>query len=224
MSVLATQSLEQLPVGPFSLLEAGSVPAGWESLRFPSVGDETHYSLIDKDGRVVLRADSRMSASALVKRVAVDAAQYPYLSWSWRTGPECFSGDWRRPEVDDFPLRLFVLFESSRGVFSFFTRLGSTFSGDAILYVTRPSAGAPEDAESHVSPRIKVMPLTLANREAELWEPVVRNIRADYVALFGKEPKEVTAVAVMTDTDNSATECVSYFGDISLSRAEPREH
>lgn len=219
LTLASAQSLETLPVGPFSLFQVGGPPAGWQSVQFRDVAEETQYSLSEENGRVVLRADSRTAASALVKRVAVDAADYPYLTWSWKTGANCFTGDWQHPAVDDFPLRLFVLFEHSGGMFSFLKKkMGPTFSGDAILYVTRSGSGtADEDRVSHVGPRIRVIPLRPASADTDGWVPVVRNIRADYLALFDREPGEVTAVAVMTDTDNTETECVSYFGDISLS-------
>ena len=103
-----------------------------------------------------------------------------------------------------------MLFESG-GFFSFFRTLGSSFSGDAILYL----AGAPSPAEtersSHLSGRIKVLPLSRTQGSIPEWVQMTRNVRDDYVTLFGKEPRNVTAVAFMTDTENSQTECVSYF-------------
>ena len=212
---------EEVAVGAFSDLEPGDVPAGWEPLRFPSIDEETDYVLCEEDGRVALRADSRGSASALVRQVEVDLFRYPYLRWSWKTGEDCFAGDWWRPEDDDFPLRLFVFFEGSGGFLSFFRRLGSTFPGDAILYLT--GSVPPEAAEpsSHVSGRIKVVPLSWPREPGLTWDRRVRNVHADYIALFGETPRTVAAVAVMTDTDNSATECVSHFGDIYFSEAMP---
>ncbi len=211
---------EELRVGIFSESEPGEIPSGWETLRFPSVREETVYSLFREGERVVLKADSRTSASALLKKVTLDTGRYPYLTWSWKAAADCFSGSWRHPDTDDFPLRLFVLFESG-GFFSFFRTLGSTFSGDAILYL----AGAPSPAETerstHLSGRIKVLPLSRTQGSIPEWDQITRNVRDDYVTLFGKEPRNVKAVAFMTDTDNSQTECVSYFGDISFSESVP---
>ena len=59
----------------------------------------------------MLQDESRMSASALVTEVDVDLGRSPFLHWSWTTGPDCFSGTWRDPDTDDFPLRLFVIFK-----------------------------------------------------------------------------------------------------------------
>ena len=208
-------------VGLFSDMEPGDVPAGWEPLRFPSIDEDTDYILSEEEGRVVLRADSRGSASALVRRMEVDLTRYPYLSWSWKTGEDCFAGNWRRPEDDDFPLRLLVLFEGPGRFLSFFRKFGSTFPGDAILYLTESSPVEGEASSSHLSDRIKVVPLSWHREPGFTWDRRVRNVRADYVTVFGKDPGRVAAVAVMTDTDNSGTECVSHFGDIYFSELMP---
>ena len=212
------------------------MPEGWETLSFSGIEERTSYALVTERERVVLRADSRMSASALIRRVNVETGRHPYLHWSWKTDAGCFSGSWRDPQTDDFPLRLFVVFERSGGVRGFFRRLGSglsdsAFSGNAILYVagagTAPGAGADVEAETeaetstHVSGRIRVVPLSYPDRGRRGWGRYTRDVRADYLALFGREAKDVAAVAVMTDTDNSQTECVSYFGDIYFSEAGP---
>jgi len=178
---------------------------------------------LNDDEGVVLQADSRASASALITEVTVDAAQHPYLHWAWKTDDSCVSGSWRHPDTDDFPLRLFVIFERSGGFLSFFKRLGPGFPGDAILYVAdvtgegdgdQGDSGDGDDRSSHVSGRIKVVPV---EHPARAWGRPVRDVRADYVELFGREPPAVAAVAVMTDSDNSRSECVSYFGDIYFS-------
>ena len=108
------QPIDELAVGIFSDLTPGALPADWEPLRFPSIDEDTGYSLVEDDGRVMLQADSRMSASGLITEVHVDPSRSPYLHWSWTTDPACFSGSWRDPDTDDFPLRLFVIFEESR--------------------------------------------------------------------------------------------------------------
>ena len=57
-------------------------------------------------------------------------------------------------------------------------------------------------------------------KPAGAWGRQVRNVHDDYVELFGRAPGDVAAVAVMTDTDNSRTACVSQFGDVYFSEAD----
>jgi len=214
------QPVDELGVGIFSDLTPGALPVGWEPLRFPSIDEDTVYSLVvDDDGGVVLQADSRMSASGLITEVHVDPSRSPYLHWSWTTGPDCFSGSWRDPDTDDFPLRLFVIFEPSGGFFSFFKRLRPGFRGNAILYVSDAPSQPEANRSSHMSDRIKIVPVERPE-PASAWGQQVRNVHDDYIELFGRAPRDVAAVAVMTDTDNSRTECVSRFGDIYFSEAD----
>ena len=160
-----------------------------------------------------------MSASALVTEVDVDLGRSPFLHWSWTTVPDCFSGTWRDPDTDDFPLRLFVIFKESGGLFSFFKRLRPGFRGDALLYVSDAPSRPESNSSSLVTDRIKIVPLERPE-SADAWGQQTRNVRDDYVELFGHAPRDVTAGAVMTDTDNSQTECVSHFGDIYFSEAD----
>jgi hypothetical protein len=46
------------------------------------------------------------------------------------------------------------------------------------------------------------------------WVTEKRNVVADYRYLFEKRPGKIVAIALMTDTDDTRSACVSYFGDI----------
>ena len=92
LTVAAAESGANPRVGVFSDLEPGGIPEGWEPMRFPKIRQGTEYSLIEEDGRVVLKAESRRSAPVLMTEITVDAGRYPYLSWSWETREDCFSG------------------------------------------------------------------------------------------------------------------------------------
>ena len=224
-TVLA-QPLSKLLVGPFSYLQPCGMPVGWEPMRFPSVDVATEYGLVSQEGRVALRATSRMSASAALRRVSIDVERRPVIEWSWTTDAACYVGNWQDPETDDFPLRLFVIFEPMRGIFSLLQRFDPGFRGEAVVYVPQSELAQKAEPTSHVSARIKVVPVVpvvpvgvAPASERDGWHHHRRDVRADYLRLFGRTPKRVAGVAVMTDTDNTGTACVSHFGDISFSES-----
>jgi len=40
----------------------------------------------------------------------------------------------------------------------------------------------------------------------------------DYRSIYGEDPPRINAVAIMTDTDDTNSKAVSFFGDISFHR------
>ena len=55
---------------------------------------------------------------------------------------------------------------------------------------------------------------------AGTWVREERNVRRDYIALFGKEPPAVGRLAVMTDSDHTRTASEAFFSELAFQRAE----
>ena len=56
--------------------------------------------------------------------------------------------------------------------------------------------------------------LRSADDQLNTWYEDKRNVYADPKQMFGSEIRYIHAVALMTDTDNSAGHAVAYYGDI----------
>ncbi|HTG82237.1 MAG TPA: DUF3047 domain-containing protein, partial [Geobacteraceae bacterium] len=54
------------------------------------------------------------------------------------------------------------------------------------------------------------------------WVCEERNVLEDYRRVFGKDPPQIGAVAVMTDTDDTRDEVTAWYGDIILSVPEEK--
>ena len=54
---------------------------GWKVRSFDG---ETRYQVVDLDGKLVLKAETDKSASALYRKVDIDLRKTPYLNWSCR--------------------------------------------------------------------------------------------------------------------------------------------
>ncbi|MDP3613420.1 MAG: DUF3047 domain-containing protein, partial [Rubrivivax sp.] len=48
------------------------------------------------------------------------------------------------------------------------------------------------------------------------WRDHKRNLAADYRLAFGEEPGPLAAIALMTDSDNTASRAVSWYGPVTL--------
>ena len=50
-----------------------------------------------------------------------------------------------------------------------------------------------------------------------VWVTVKANVKEDFLRLLGLDLKDISGVAIMTDTDNSKLKAISYYKDIYFS-------
>lgn len=196
-AALAAEAL-RIPVGEFSL---GRL-AGWEGKAFQG---ETRYGLSELEGRKVLRAESRGTASGLVRRITVDLAKTPYLHWSWRVENTLGKLDERSKAGDDYPARLYVVVGG--GLLFWRTRsINYVWASAAPIGSHWPNAFAGD--------KVRMLALQSGTAEVGRWHEEKRNVRDDLKEYFGEDIRQIDAVALMTDTDNSGRHALAYYGDI----------
>ena len=174
---------------------------GWTSRSF--VG-ETRYELTGDAGRRVLHARSSASASGLYRTVRVNLAETPYLHWSWRIGRPLEIDDERQKQGDDFPARVYVVFQ--RGPLFWRTR--------AINYVWSNHQPAGAEWPNPFTGNARMIAVRSGAAGVGQWVRESRNVQDDYRQVFGEKPGDVSAVAVMSDSDNSGLATEAWFGDI----------
>lgn len=202
-------------IARFSENDSESLMGEWESWEFSSVPRSTQYSLYEDEGITVLKAESSGAASALLKATDIDAIRHPLLAWRWKTDGPIVDDGWSI-ESDDYPLRLFVIFEEQSGLLGAINRLVGGFQGRALNYVWVPEAAMLKASPSPVSDRIQMIPIRRGSDRFGTWASEKRNVVEDYIQVFGGKPGKIVGFAVMTDTDGSGGTCTSYFGDIGM--------
>ena len=189
---------EDLTLGNFS---AGDL-AGWNPKIFKG---ETTYTLV-VDGNVrVLKAHSRAAASGMYKEVTLNPRKFPVLRWSWKIGGTIPSGNERTKEGDDYAARVYLVFP--RTLF---------WKTKAINYIWANTLPKGEALPNAYTANAMMVAVESGNEKAGMWVTEERNVYEDYRRLFGEEPPEIGAVALMTDTDNTGGEATAYYGDITL--------
>jgi hypothetical protein len=173
---------------------------GWTSRSF--VG-KTRYELTGDAGRRVLHARSSASASGLYRTVRVNLAETPYLHWSWRIGRPLDIDDERQKRGDDFQARVYVVF--ARGPLLWRTR--------AINYVWSSQQPANAMWPNPFTANAWMIAVRSGPAVAEKSVSESRNVLEDYRRVFGEEPGAVSAVALMSDSDNSGLATEAWFGD-----------
>jgi hypothetical protein len=179
--------------------------SGWERKSFKG---ETEYSIVHEGNHTVVKAHSKDAASGLFRKVQLDPLQYRYLKWKWKVVEPLGIGAEKTKGGDDYSARVYVVFP---GLFFWQTK--------AINYVW--SSRLPK-GESFPNPYTGNAMMVVVESGAEkvgTWVSEERDILADYRRLFGGEPRQLGAVAVMTDTDNTGGEATAWYGDITLTTA-----
>jgi len=195
----AAAGAEELAVSRFAVEGLN----GWTPKSFKG---ETEYQLITDNGRVVVRATSHAAASGLVKKLAFSPAKYRYLRWSWKIDRTLAGGDEKIKAGDDYAARLYIVFP---GRFFWQTR--------AINYIWANRLGKGENIANPFTAQAMMVAVESGPALTGRWLAEERDILADYRQLFGEEPEEATAIAIMTDTDNTGESAVAWYGDITLS-------
>jgi hypothetical protein len=197
----ATAQASEYHVSAFSTEGLG----GWETKKFKGTNE---YSLVHDDGRTVVKAVSKGTASGLFKKVKLDPQSFRYLRWSWKIAGTIKNGDETTKAGDDYAARVYIVFP---GHFFWQTK--------AINYIWANRLARGEAIPNAFTSHAMMLAVESGSERAGQWITEERDILADYRRLFGGEPREIGAIAIMTDTDNTGGEATAWYGDITISTA-----
>ena len=189
----------EIVVGAFS---QGDL-TGWETEVFNA---ETRYHFEDTAEGTVLKSEANTSASGLFKKLTIDLSQTPCLRWRWKVDRALEGLDETTKAGDDYAARVYLVV--STGPFFWQTH--------AISYVWSGSRPIDTFWPNAYTDKATMIAMQSGNSRAGEWVQETRNIRADVERFVGADIKMAHAVALMTDTDDSALTATAYYGDIAL--------
>ena len=230
VATLAQAAFAQAPpeVTRFSSTQAGAAPAGWQHVPLSSTKKETEYTTVVDEGVVVLKATARGSASLMAFRTEFDPRAFPLLSWRWKVIQGIPAAETHNRAREDAPVRLSVSFSGDTSKLSVFDRAASSFaksaSGQALpyaelMYVWGGKVAVDSITTSALTSRIRMLAVAADDQGIGRWHSYTRNLVDDFRRAFGEEPGRVTAVKVMSDTDNTNSNSEALYGDISVAPA-----
>lgn len=225
MTLFTAQVLKaRIPLVLFSLLlitsivakatESGTVTlgrfsaqdlSGWEKKVFTG---ETTYAFTSVQDDWFLLAESKGSASGLVKKEKIDLNTTPFLNWSWQARSFPSVSEEKSKAGDDYVARIYVIF--STGPWFWNTH--------ALNYVWNISYPAETTWPNAFTGNAQMLALRSKGDGTGIWFKEKRNVKDDIERIFGKKIDIIEAVAIMTDSDNSETVASAAYGDISFSR------
>ena len=186
----------------------------------------TDYRATVFDGRPALHARSDAGNSLL--RLPFQTAELPpgaRLRFSWRTDALMDQADMKDPQADDAVARVLLSFDGDRQSWSrrdhMLSELAHLMTGEPLPYATlmyvwdnRYPVGTV--VENPHTRRIRKLVVQQGPQQLGGWVEHERDLRADYLAAFGRPPGPLTAVGLMTDANNLATQAEAWYGPLTL--------
>lgn len=218
----ASSSWAEVSVPPFSSLKPGQpLPPALRFIAIPKV-KHNKISLIDDQGITVLKVDSSDSAGSVALPFNIDPVKSPLLSWRWKVSRVIDKADMEEKSGDDFAARVYVFFDVPLDSLSFTERTkirlarliaGADVPTAALVYVWDNKH---RTGYAHASPYIQTVQKFVLQSGPEhvgKWIDETRDVAADFRIAFGREPPRVTGVAIGNDTDQTAEQVSTWFGD-----------
>lgn len=197
----------------------------WTPLAFKNIQRQTTYTIENQAGDRILAARSSSSASALIHRQTFDITEYPIIRWRWKVERVYESGDYRTKSGDDYPLRIYVLFDYDPATAATGDNIRFEL-GKAIFGRYPPRyclnyiwANRPHETEAVPSPytsRSVMIPLEQGPENVGRWMEETVNVLEDFKRVFGENPPREATLAIMNDSDNTGEQAASYLAFIEV--------
>ena len=227
----SAENIDKTSDAPLPLLQPFSsmtvITDGWEPLTFPNIDRPTDYRLVQNNNEQVIMVSTDNSASGLIARLSVEPGDSLILRWRWKISSVYENGDARIKSGDDYPARIYVMFEFEADKAGFFERakrkaaeliFGEKLPGNTLNYIWANKLSRGSMLANPYTDTAMMVAVESGNENAGQWVYEQRDIVADYRNAFGTQPPAVVGVAIMSDSDNIGASAKAWYGDVSLTR------
>ncbi|MFH1441805.1 MAG: DUF3047 domain-containing protein [Candidatus Omnitrophota bacterium] len=182
--------------------------AGWQEKIFKG---RVFYNLKKSDSNGYLDAYSDNAASGIFHWLKFNLKNDPMVSWKWKVikfpekkgGPVAQTDNWI--EQDDYAARFYVIFPR----FPFFKL-------KALEYVWDKDLPKETVLQNPKFKNLKIIVAESGEKNKGKWVTVERNVYDDFKRVFAQDPPEAGAIAVMTDTENTASTAHAEYDEIKV--------
>lgn len=204
--------------------------AAWQEVQLPGKTPtvyrlDAHAPANVRGLHTALKANAQSSASMLRAPVRIEPDALGRVDFSWLVPALMANADMAQRDSDDSPVRLILAFEGDRSTFSpknaMINEVARLLTGEEIPYATlmyvwcnqRPVGSV---IHSPRTDRIRKIVVESGAQGLKQWRNYERDIRADYVRAFGEAPGALVAIGLMSDSDNTHSNAVAWYGPIAL--------
>ncbi len=221
ISVLPLSSQEE----NFAIKEDFNDLKNWESFTFKNEERHSKYIIESDEKESYLKTESDNSVSAIIYKNEFNVYKFPKLKWRWKVNNVYKKGDAKTKEGDDYPLRVYVIFEYDPERVGFFER--SKYNAAKLIYSEYPPDSSLNYIWANKNHTEEILPSVYTNRSKMVllqkgssntgkWVTQEVDILLDYQKAFGKKPPAHATIGIMNDSDNTEEKSVSYIDNIEL--------
>tara|TARA_B100000795_G_C22695746_1_gene397511 strand:- start:144 stop:788 length:645 start_codon:yes stop_codon:yes gene_type:complete len=178
-----------------------------KTLQVKKVKGETTWTLGSNEVGNFIKAEAEGKGSGLGKEVEIDLLKTPFINITWKIEKDLSGIIENSKKGHDYAARVFVI-----------KKTGSTaLSNRAINYVFSSNNNVNENWPSPYTKKSIDYVLSTTKETLDVWVTVKANVKEDFMKFHGLNVKNLSGVAIMTDTDNSKLKAVSYYQNIYFS-------
>jgi hypothetical protein len=178
-----------------------------KTLKIKKVKGKTSWSIGSNENGNFIKAEAEGKGSGLGKEVKINLLKTPFINITWKIEKDLPGIVENSKKGHDYAARVFVI-----------KKTGSTaLSNRAINYVFSSNNKVNENWPSPYTKKSIDYVLSTTKENLNMWVTVKANVKEDFLKLHELDVKDLSGIAIMTDTDNSNLKAVSYYQNIYFS-------
>ena len=179
----------------------------FKTLKVKKVKGKTTWSIGSNENGNFIKAEAEGKGSGLGKELSINLLKTPFINITWKVEKDLSGINEKTKKGHDYAARVFVI-----------KKTGSTMlSNRAINYVFSSNQSVDENWRSPYTKKSVDYVLSTTKENLDTWVTVRANVKEHFKKFHNLDVVDLTAVAIMLDTDNSKLKAISYFQNIYFS-------
>tara|TARA_B110000196_G_scaffold296166_1_gene286304 strand:- start:25 stop:687 length:663 start_codon:yes stop_codon:yes gene_type:complete len=179
----------------------------FKTLKVKKVKGVTTWLLGSNENGNFIKAEAEGKASGLGKEIKINLSKTPFINITWKIEKDLSGIVENSKKGHDYAARVFVI-----------KKTGSTpLSNRAINYVFSSNNSINDSWPSPYTKKSIDYVLSTTKNDLNTWVTVKANVKEHFKKLHDLNVKELSGVAIMTDTDNSKLKAIAFYQNIYFS-------
>ena len=179
----------------------------FKTLKVKKVKGKTTWSIGSNENGNFIKAEAEGKGSGLGKELSINLLKTPFINITWKVEKDLSGIVENSKKGHDYAARVFVI-----------KKTGSTpLSNRAINYVFSSNNSINDSWPSPYTKKSIDYVLSTTKNDLNTWVTVKANVKEHFKKLHDLDVKELSGVAIMTDTDNSKLKAIAFYQNIYFS-------